>query len=360
MPDIVIKKKKSIFSSFIFLMIMPLAVFSLVVLAYLGHIKLAMPLHTVVMCGVLLFFAIFFAPQNEYCVYAKIKKNSHIFESDLKEFIKINSLSIDGNTKANADFDEFLEDYLHSLKPLSFGYIASSVFPMLGILGTFISIALSMPSFESNNSSILENEISMLLGGIATAFYVSIYGIFLTIWWMFFSRLGIAKINSFKEGFKLASKKYFWSKEELERISLKKNYDLLQNNSMLINKLYDNEFFAELAKLHNEKFSSFSKLFASYEKIAVIHTQLAQKSLDISNKNNEEMQKKLDEFSAKLQKSINDFAKIKDELTNKLLDFKENYEEEQKEFKIVDDLKQDIENLSKEANEVLNRISDAK
>ena len=340
-----------------FLLILPFVVFILGVLAYLEIIKLIMPFHTVIMCTVLLCFAIFFAPQNEYCVYAKIKKNSLIFESDLKDYIRTNALNIDGVSKANASFNEFFENYLHKLKPLSFGHIASAVFPMMGILGTFISIAISMPSFANNNLVAIESEISELLSGIATAFYVSIYGIFLTIWWMFFSRLGIAKINSYKETFRINSKNDFWTKEELERISIKKNYELLQNNSMLINKLYDNEFFTQLTKLHREKLSSFSELFKSYEKVATAHTQLAQKSLDLSNKNSIEIQKSLNEFIVEIEHNINEFSKIKNDLVDKLTDFKNIYNEEQGDFKVVNELKHDIENLSKEASAVLNKIS---
>lgn len=359
MRNLTNKKKKSVFSSFLILIFLPSLVFLLAVLAYLNILQLTMPLHTIIMCGVLLLFAMFFAPQNEYCVHAKIKKNSDIFESDLKDYIKENSLKIDEVSKANASFDEFFDIYLHKLKPLSFGYIASAVFPMLGILGTFISIAISMPNFKVENSFALEGEITLLLGGIATAFYVSIYGIFLTIWWMFYSRLGLAKINDFKENYKFNSKKYFWSKEELQRLTIKKNTDLFISNNALLNKLYDNEFFKELSKLHQEKLLTFSELFKSYEKIALVHTSLAQRSLDLSNKNNEELQKKLDEFKNRIEKSVNDFSKIKDELENKLLDFKDAYLEEKHEFKIVDELKADIENLSKEANQVLDKLHNA-
>lgn len=359
MQTIIVKKKKSVFSSFLFLIFLPLLVFVLAILAYLNIIKLIMPLHTIIMCAVLLVFAMFFAPQNEYCVYAKIKKNSSIFENDLKDFIKDNSLRIDEISKANVSFDEFFDNYLHKLKPLSFGYIASAVFPMIGILGTFISIAISMPDFKVGSSAALEGEISLLLSGISTAFYVSIYGIFLTIWWMFYSRLGIAKINNFKENYRINSKKYFWSKEELERISLRKNSELFSNTNLLLSKLYDNEFFNEISKLHQDKFIGFKELFKSYEKIAIVHTNLAQKSLELSNKNTKQMQEKIDEFSLRIENSLKEFAKLKEDLEAKLLDFKNIYEDEQHEFRIVDELKADIENLSKEANQVLNKINNA-
>lgn len=357
MQTIITEKKNSIFSSLLNLIFLPFLVFVLILLAYFGVLKLNMPIHTVVMCGILFIFAVFFLPQNEYCVYAKIKKNSHIFENDLKEYINENALKIENTIKANANFDDFYDEYLHKIKQITFGHIASAVFPMLGILGTFISIAISMPNFKAEDSIALESEISLLLSGISTAFYVSIYGIFLTIWWMFYSRLGITKINSFKEIYKFNSKKYFWSKEELERSILKKNHELLSNNNVLLTKLYDNEFFKDLSRLHQEKLSSFSELFKSYEKIALVHTSLAQKSLDLSNKNNEEMQKKLDDFKEKLEKSLNDFAKLKDDLENKMFEFNSVFNDEKKDFKTIEELKTDIENLNKEASLVLNKIN---
>ncbi|MBZ7987430.1 MotA/TolQ/ExbB proton channel family protein [Campylobacter canadensis] len=350
---------KGVFAAFLFILIIPVVVYVLALLAYLEIFSLRMPLHTIIMCGILLFFAIFFAPQNEYYVWAKIKKNSTNFENELKEFIKNNSLGIGKEVKANADFDWFLDDFVYKIKPLSFGYIASAVFPMLGILGTFISIALSMPDFASSNSSALENEISSLLSGIATAFYVSIYGIFLTIWWMFFSRLGISKINAFKLHFKLASKKYFWSKEELERVSLLKQHDLMEQNYVLIKQLCDNTFFSELARLHNDKFSSFSKLFSSFEKIAKIHTDLAQKSLELSNNNNQVISTRLNEFTKDIDASVSKMKALKNEMASSFESFKKELETMQEQT-IVKSLKESAEILNKQTLKVIEQLNNAK
>ncbi len=42
---------------------------------------------------------------------------------------------------------------------------------------------------------LLKAEITKLLGGVGTAFYVSIYGIFLSIWWTFFEKFGMSKFQ---------------------------------------------------------------------------------------------------------------------------------------------------------------------
>ena len=81
------------------------------------------------------------------------------------------------------------KDYTSNLRNTNFSSIASGIFPTLGILGTFISIAFSMPDFNFWNYKCFRKEISKLLGGVGTAFYVSIYGIFLSIWWTFLKKL---------------------------------------------------------------------------------------------------------------------------------------------------------------------------
>ncbi|WP_199774320.1 MotA/TolQ/ExbB proton channel family protein, partial [Campylobacter jejuni] len=76
--------------------------------------------------------------------------------------------------------------------------------------GTFISIALSMPNFSSSDTAALEQEIALLLSGVGTAFYVSIYGIFLALWWMFFEKFGKSKIERLLNRQKNSTSGFFW------------------------------------------------------------------------------------------------------------------------------------------------------
>jgi len=48
--------------------------------------------------------------------------------------------------------------------------VASSVFPMLGILGTFVAMAISMPNFSASSTDALDSEITVLLSGVGSAF----------------------------------------------------------------------------------------------------------------------------------------------------------------------------------------------
>lgn len=60
-----------------------------------------------------------------------------------------------------------------------FASIGSAIFPMMGILGTFISIAFSMPNFSSSDTAALEQEIADLLSGVGTAFMFQFMEFFL-------------------------------------------------------------------------------------------------------------------------------------------------------------------------------------
>ncbi|MEZ4694545.1 MAG: MotA/TolQ/ExbB proton channel family protein [Aliarcobacter sp.] len=171
------------------LLTVPMGLFALVLLCYLGFFPLKVELHSVVLIGFIFFIYIFFVKHNAYFVSCKFKTQYHDLSYSLKEYINKNLLTIGDITKANGSVDDFLQDYTSNIRNTNFSSIASGIFPTLGILGTFISIAFSMPDFNAGTSSALEGEISKLLGGVGTAFYVSIYGIFLSIWWTFFEKL---------------------------------------------------------------------------------------------------------------------------------------------------------------------------
>ena len=86
---------------------------------------------------------------------------------------------------------------------------------MLGILGTFVAIALSMPDFTVKDTASLDREISLLLSGIGTAFYASIYGILLSLIWTYFEKRGIAKVDRQIYSLEKLYGKRVWKKSEL-------------------------------------------------------------------------------------------------------------------------------------------------
>lgn len=158
----------------------------------------------------------------------------------LKDYINNNELTIADTTKANGNIDHFLKEFTSTIRNTNFSSIASGIFPTLGILGTFISIAFSMPDFSSGTSSALEEEITVLLGGVGTAFYVSIYGIFLSIWWIFFEKIGMSRFEHDIIVIKENTKKFFWTKLDIESIHLRTNMQNFERMTQLFEQISSN------------------------------------------------------------------------------------------------------------------------
>ena len=70
-----------------------------------------------------------------------------------------------------------------------------------------------------------KKEISLLLGGVGTAFYVSIYGIFLSIWWTFFEKFGMSRFEHDCFTIKEHTKSFFWTKIDIESLHIKSNIE---------------------------------------------------------------------------------------------------------------------------------------
>ena len=207
------------------LLTIPTVLFSIIIFGYLEYFPLKVELHSVILIGFIYFIYLFFIRHNAYYVSCKFRTSYEELVFYLKEYINKNLLTIGDTTKANGSADDFLKDFTSNIRNTNFSSIASGIFPTLGILGTFISIAFSMPDFSSGTSSALEEEITVLLGGVGTAFYVSIYGIFLSIWWTFFEKFGMSRFEQDCSVIVENTKSFFWTKIDIESINIKSNID---------------------------------------------------------------------------------------------------------------------------------------
>ncbi len=162
---------------------------------YAGLLPFKVEIHTLVTISLIFLIFIFFIKHNAGYAACKIRGNFGIMEKHLQDELKANALTIAGKTKSTLTIRDFAEEYFKDIRDDNYAKVASSIFPMLGILGTFVAIAVSMPDFTVSSGDKLDQEISVLLSGIGTAFYASIYGIFLSLWWIFFERRGLAKIE---------------------------------------------------------------------------------------------------------------------------------------------------------------------
>jgi len=166
-----------------------------VTLAYLGMLALNVELHTLGIVAFIFMVFVLFVKHNANYAVCYMKSSFLAMEEDLQSALRSNALTIMGKTKSTLNVKDFISEYYREIRNDNFARVAPSVFPMLGILGTFIAIALSMPDFTVKDLGALDKEISVLLSGIGTAFYASIYGIMLSLIWTYFEKRGIAKVD---------------------------------------------------------------------------------------------------------------------------------------------------------------------
>ena len=310
------------------LLTVPTLLFILVILCYFGVLPLKVEIHSVILIGAIYFIYLFFIRHNAYFVACKFRTLYADLQIALLDYINSNLLTIAQTSKANGSVDDFLQDYTSNLRNSNFSSIASGIFPTLGILGTFISIALSMPDFTSNNIAALDSEITKLLSGVGTAFYVSIYGIFLSIWWIFFEKFGLSRFHHDSYIIKESTKNFFWTKIDIESIHIKSNIDNFSSMSKIFEELtssqamYDiNRSIEQRAKSLDEllqkeymlslrideNISNFEKLASAVEKLSLQSNSQTMIFKDVSenlNKNIIELNSHMNNLSSENLKAI--------------------------------------------------------
>ena len=197
------------------IMSLPLLFVAALVAGYFNYIPFKVEIHTLATIVLIFFIFLFFIPHNASYAACRISRNFELMEQDLQEALKKNALTIMGKTKSTLTVRDFVDEYFKDVRDDNYARVAATIFPMLGILGTFVAIAISMPDFTVTSGEKLDQEISILLSGIGTAFYASIYGIFLSLWWIFFERRGLARIERQVIALEDLYGSRIWSRSEL-------------------------------------------------------------------------------------------------------------------------------------------------
>ena len=289
------------------LLTIPSALFAIIILCYLGKLPLTVEIHSVILIGFIYFIYLFFVKHNAYYVSCKFKTQYSAMFFSLKEYVDNNLLTIDNSTKANGSFDDFLKDYTSNLRNTNFSSIASGIFPTLGILGTFISIALSMPDFSTGTTTALEQEISSLLGGVGTAFYVSIYGIFLSIWWTFFEKIGMSRFEHDAFLIKESTKSFFWTRIDIESIHIKSNLDNFSKMSEVFEKLTSSNMMENINLLIEKRVALLDDIL---KKEVLLTTKISD-----NIEHNEKLSTMLKDMTLNMSTTIKSFEQSKDSYT---------------------------------------------
>ncbi len=290
-------------------------------LNFFGYLSVVhINIHTFYITVVIYFIFLLFIPHNAMVAVCKIRSQFAITRNELENTLEKTALTIDGKTKSVLSVRDFLEDYFKNVRNDNFARIASSTFPMLGILGTFIAIALSMPDFTVSSSKELDGEISKLLAGVGTAFYASIFGIFLSLLWTFFERLGLSKIESLTLSLEDLYQNHIWSQKEL--LKFKYNQKALMENEFIntLKSTFNLDFIKSINKEHLE---SYEKIIATTNSgLANIESTLKQSAAELAKTVSKvDSANSAVESKVLLEQNLHEFNKSAKELQNLLLSF---------------------------------------
>jgi len=178
-----------------------------------------------------------------------------------------------------------------------------------------------------------------LLSGIGTAFYASIYGIFLSIIWSFFEKRGLSKVDIDSHQLHEIYASYIWSESELKRHehmqhemrdkkmieALKKTFNLefiqtlnekhLENFQTIINETNKNftSITEHMKMVSTDLKDTIAKIEASKSALTA-HEKMEQSIQEFTNKT-ATLNNTLTKFDATLEKSLNlTFTKIDNEV----------------------------------------------
>ncbi len=278
-----ISDTQSCFKKILYLLFIPLAIFLFIIGGFMGFVPFKVEIHSVIMIGIIFIIYLFFLKHNAFYASCKFSQQLGTFKEELEVYIKKNLLAIGNTSKANAPYDDFAKEFTSELRNDNFASVAAGIFPTLGILGTFISIAISMPDFSSQTSAVLEREISLLLGGVGTAFYVSIYGIFLSIWWILFDKAGLSSFEKSVNELKKRTKSLFWNKEEIEQTYFQKSMENFEKLNQVFNNFAHDELIETMNKTMTQRVEMFGEIIALEQKSIENATKQMNESIKLTN-----------------------------------------------------------------------------
>lgn len=306
LPDI--KERKGVLI-YLKIALAPILVFALALLCYFGYIN--HPLNPIILAllALILIAALLCVRHNGEFAYFIFEQQNLDFKKSLKTYIMRNLLAVGKEVKSNAGFDGFATTYLSTLRNENLASIAPLSFAMLGILGTFVSVAFFMPSFSGASLSAVEYDIAVFLKSISSAFYVAIYGIFLALWWLFFDKFGLAKIKRLVSRQKNSTSGFFWTKEELQQRYMSQGLAHFEKVGAIFEQASNKDFFAELDHSIERKFKLFQDMLNTEEKAVRL--------------SGEHIKQTMNELS-RSQRSHKDLAKVYADLGESVASFNHN------------------------------------
>ena len=97
--------------------------------------------------------------------------------------------------------DFYNSEYLDEISYTGICDLISGTMTGLGILGTFVGLVLGISGFDTTTTDAITSSISGLLGGMGTAFFTSIVGVFLSLLFSYIQKISYARSNKSMENF---------------------------------------------------------------------------------------------------------------------------------------------------------------
>lgn len=156
MFDIEKTEPPSCFMHAFVIVLIPLSALMALAAGYAGLIPFQVEIHTLIIISFIFIVFLLFVRHNANFAACHMHASFHTMEEKLQQALRANALTIMGRTKSTLHVRDFIEEYYKDIRNDHVARVASSVFPMLGILGTFIAIAISMPDFTVKNLDALD------------------------------------------------------------------------------------------------------------------------------------------------------------------------------------------------------------
>lgn len=317
------------------ILLLPFLFLAGVILAYLGIFPANIETHTLGIVAFIFVVFAFFVKHNANYAVCHMKESFFTMEDDLQSALRENALTIMGKTKSTLHIKDFITEYYQDIRNDNFARVAPSVFPMLGILGTFIAIAISMPDFTVKDLDSLDREISILLSGIGTAFYASIYGIMLSLIWTYFEKRGIAKVDTQILNLEKLYGQRVWKKSELIKHEHMQSEIKDQQIVKTLKETFNMDFIKELNEQYLKNFTtiihdttnSFTKLTVHMQEASselrdtlesmhirqqsIVAVEIMERNIEGFNNNAQNLQKSMERFDSSVDHT---FVKIDEEL----------------------------------------------
>lgn len=291
--------------AFLKLLWLPLAVLVGVYAAYLGYVPLKTGIHTLILITIIFIIYIFFISNNAIYLICRFKKNSAHVNQSVEHFLHVNAFEVNGTNKAIGNIEPIFKEYYSILRNENYSSVASTIFPTLGILGTFISIAISMPDFGASTSEALEAEISLLLSGVGTAFYVSIYGIFLSLWWIFFEKRGLTLFEISVNQIIEKNRNNIWTQYELDHAKYVESHRLQKEMLATLSLFRADEYVAGMDKTIRERFDVFEDFVKAESKVVTQIDEKLTKTVEAMRSSQETDENMIENYST-IAQSVRD------------------------------------------------------